>query len=41
MPLELTFPKSGAEIGETIGRRLEKLQTRLVLYGFEAGLEVD
>ena len=29
MPLELTFPKSGAEIKEAIGRRLEQLQARL------------
>jgi hypothetical protein len=29
MPLELTFPKSGAEIREAIGRRLEQLQARL------------
>ena len=29
MPLQLTFPKSGAEIKQAIGRRLEQLQTRL------------
>jgi hypothetical protein len=29
MPLELTFPKSGADIKEAIGRRLEHLQARL------------
>ena len=41
MLLELTFPKSGAEITEADDLIFPLPYNDLVLYGFEAGCEVD